>query len=297
VPAAILGAYHTALFGRPWDFPLAHLEDPSWAKTFNDARAFGLDPPSARVALTILFSPSLGLFCFSPFLFIGLLGAIRDASPGPGKPGRSDAALTLGIFGAMTCFLAAVPNWHSGWCVGPRYIVVVTPFLAAAAARAWPALSARPWRLALTVGLVMTSVVLNAVSGALYPHYPEAFDNPVFDLAWPLVRDGFVPYGLGSWLGLPGRWSLLPVAAAVVAAIGLALSSVWAEAAVRPGPRGPRLVAVGGALAVAATFLGALSFYGRNPRAGEDHATAIVRQLWEPAPASSSIVRPAAPAR
>jgi hypothetical protein len=89
----------------------------------------------------------------------------------------------------------------------------------------------------------------------------------------------------------------LPVAAAVVAAIGLALSSVWAEAAVRPGPRGPRLVAVGGALAVAATFLGALSFYGRNPRAGEDHATAIVRQLWEPAPASSSIVRPAAPAR
>src|SRR4029453_13847655 len=62
----------------------------------------------------------------------------------------------------------------------------------------------RWWVTAIAVGLIGPSVVLNVVSGALYPHYPEAFDNPVFDLAFPLIAEGYAPYGLG-WLLPPPR--------------------------------------------------------------------------------------------
>ena len=64
-------------------------------------------------------------------------------------------------------------------------------------------------------------MLLNVVSGALYPHYPEAFDNPVFDLAFPLIGQGYAPYGLGWLLHLPGAWALAPLAIVVLAALAL----------------------------------------------------------------------------
>jgi hypothetical protein len=118
-------------------------------------------------------------------------------------------------------------------------------------------------------------VLLNVVSGALYPHYPEAFDNPVFDLAFPLIGQGYAPYGLGWLLHLPGSWALAPVAAVVLAALALVAAG--------DDPR-PRRVAAHLSLTVfvAAAFLFVLSTYGRKPNAAEAHATAVVHQNWQP---------------
>jgi hypothetical protein len=118
-------------------------------------------------------------------------------------------------------------------------------------------------------------VLLNVVSGAVYPHYPESFDNPVFDLAFPLLGAGYVPYGLGWLLGLPGPWAMAPLALVVLAALAL----VSGGDDPRPGRAGAQLAI---ALAIAAAFLVPLSAYGRAPRADETRSAANVRALWDP---------------
>src|SRR5512138_3842462 len=43
------------------------------------------------------------------------------------------------------------------------------------------------------------------------------------DLTFPLLGDGFVPYSLGWLVGLPGLWSLAPLALAVMTALAVGL--------------------------------------------------------------------------
>jgi hypothetical protein len=190
---------------------------------------------------------------------------------------RLAGAVVLAVSVGLVCFLATLPNWHAGWCVGPRYISAVAPFLTAGLAYSWRATRRRFLLSALVAGLVVPSVVLNVVSGAVYPHYPEVFDNPVFDLTFPLIRDGYVPYSLGWLLGLPRAWSLLPLALFVLVALGFALAGEDAR------PR-RRLAHAALALVFAAAFLVPLSRYGRKPSPTEDASAAFVRAAWEPPP-------------
>jgi hypothetical protein len=169
-------------------------------------------------------------------------------------------------------------NWRAGWCVGPRYITTVAPFLVLGVAFAWAVIQRRTWLMAPTLGLVIVSVFLNVVSGAVYPHYPEVFDNPVFDLTLPVLRAGYAPYSFGWLLGLRGLASVAPLALVVLGALGLGLAG--------EAPRPPRRWArISGALAVAALCLLALSAYGRKPSPGEQSSAAFVRATWEPQPA------------
>ena len=269
LPAVIaFGLYHAVAFGHPWDLPLNHIENPQWAQL---PKQVGL--PSLRVISGVLFSIDMGLFVFSPYLLMGVVGGAYALARGD----RLAGAAILAVAAGMVCFLAALPNWHAGWVVGPRYISVVAPFLTAALAYAWRATRHRFALSAVAAGLVIPSVVLNVVSGAVYPHYPEVFDNPVFDLTFPLIRDGYAPYSLGWLLGLRGAWSLVPLALFVAGALACALGGD------DPRPR-RRLAHAGIALVIAALFLLPLSRYGRRPNPAEAAAAAFVRATWEPPP-------------
>src|SRR5450755_1246384 len=265
-PAVALGAYHTALFGRPWTLPYANIENPVFAQTAHKAGFDGLSLPHLDAFPAFLISPAYGLFTFSPVLILGLAGAIFLVARGP----RREALLTLVIATSMFVFIAGMSNWRAGWCVGPRYIATVAPFLLLPIVQLWPRLAKQASATAAIVGLTIPSVLLNVVSGALYPHYPEQFDNPVFDLAFPLVGAGYTPYGLGWSLGLRGVWAMAPLALVVLAALALV------AAGDDPRPRrGAAHLAL--ALAIAGCFLLPLSAYGRAPRAEEARATATVR--------------------
>ena len=249
-----LGAYHHALFGRAWDTPFSHLENPEFARLHNDVPLAGLGRPRPRPLLNMLFAPDIGLFVFSPFLLIGLLGAVVAVVRGT-REVRLEGVTILLVFVSMALFASGVPNWHAGWCVGPRYIAVVVPFLG------WGiVLLHRLGYLGRRVrsllgGTVLVSVVLCGVSAAVYPHYPEQFDNPVFDLAFPLLGDGHVPYSVGHLIGLHGLVSLAPLAAALLVPLAIGLAgddprpSVW-------------LSATGGAIGVALLLLISLGAYG-----------------------------------
>jgi hypothetical protein len=270
-PAVALGAYHTALFGRPWTLPYANIENPVFAQTAHKAGFDGLSLPHLEAFPSFLISPAYGLFAFSPVLILGLAGAIFLVARGP----RREAVLTLVIAASMFLFIAGMSNWRAGWCVGPRYIATVAPFLLLPLIQLWPRLGKHATATAAIVGLTIPSVLLNVVSGALYPHYPEQFDNPVFDLAFPLVGAGFTPYGLGWSVGLRGIWALAPLVLVVLAALALVATG--------DDPRPRRAAAhLGLALGIAGLFLLPLSAYGRAPRVAETRATAIVRGMWDP---------------
>ncbi len=276
-PAVALGAYHQALFGKPWSFPYANIENPVFARTAHAAGFHGLSWPQLGAFPTFLFSPAYGLFAYSPVLLPGLLAAGWMAARGPS---RREGWLVLAVAGAMFLFLAGMSNWRAGWCVGPRYIAAAVPFLFVPLVRLWPEIARRWWAVAGLVGLTVASAVLNVVSGALYPHYPEALRNPVFQLAFPLLREGYAPQGLGLALGLRGAAALLPVA--LPAAAALARLMVRGDDD-RTMPRRRRLAHAGVALAVAALFLTGLGAYRPQPDLDEQHALATVRALWEPA--------------
>jgi hypothetical protein len=274
-PAIALGVYHTVLFGKPWILPYAHIANAAMAKSDHGEGFLGLSSPHWSAFPTFLFSSSYGLFAFSPVLLLGVAGIVALFARGP-RSARRDAGLVTAICLLMFFFLAGMAHWRAGWCVGPRYIATVVPFLMLPMLRAWPRASERWWVTALAVGLLIPTLVLNVVSGALYPHYPEAFDNPVFDLAFPLIGEGYAPYGLGWLLHLPGRWALAPLAIIVLAALALVAAG--------EDPRPRRTVAhLSLAIAVGTVFLLALGSYGRSPRPEEAHANDIVRQTWEPA--------------
>lgn len=265
-PAILLGAYHAAAFGAPWAFPYGYVDDPGY-KEFHTGGFFGFDWPRARVVKEVLVSMDYGLFVFSPFLALGLGGALWVSVRGR----RPEAIVAAAAAILMVVFVTGMTNWRGGWCAaGPRYLAAAVPFFAWGIALSWKSLWARwPPLSALLAGLVGVSVVLCTVASATFPHYPLQFDNPVFDVSVRLLREGYAPYGLGWALGLPGTWGHLPVALALVAALALALRA----------PR-PRLVAVAAVLAV--TLLALASLPGRRRSSEEERTFSFVRGVWEP---------------
>jgi hypothetical protein len=215
------------------------------------------------------------LFAFSPLLALGAACALVLLARRP----RRDGVAIIAVCVAMFLFLSGMSNWRAGWCVGPRYVVTVAPFLIVAAAHVWRRGRGRSLLATLIAGLLIPSVVLNGISAVMYPHYPEQFNNPVFDLAFPLLGDGYVPYSVGWLLHLPGRWSLLPIALLVLAAVSLGVARLG------EGDQRRWMRQLGLCLLVAVAFLVPLGRYGRRPSAGEAQATALVRSYWEPPPA------------
>jgi hypothetical protein len=271
--ALLLGLYHTALFGRPWRFPFGYVENPEFLRRDHTAGWHGLALPKLEAFGSFLFSTDYGLFVFSPVLALGALATALLIARGP----RREGILVTSIAVVMFVFLAGMSNWRGGWCVGPRYITTVAPFLVYAIARAWPLMREQPWWSSLVAGLIIPSVLLNVVSGAVYPHYPEVFDNPVFDLTFPLLGQGYAPYGFGWLIGLRGLASLAPLAVVVLGALALGVGGDD----LRPSRWVTHLAT---ALVVAVAFLVPLSAYGRKPRAPEQSMSAFVRSAWEPQP-------------
>jgi hypothetical protein len=276
-PALLLGAYHAALFGHPWELPYAHLDDAGYA-VYHHSRGFlGLGQPRARVLVSGFFSVDYGMFVYSPLLAIGLGLGLWAAIA------RGDRAcqVAVAVTGVMAVFLSGMTNWRAGWCAaGPRYIAVVVPFLVFTTARLWKAVvEPRVWLQLSLLSATIVSVGLCGLSG-LFPHFPVQLDNPIFDLVVPVLRAGFVPHNLGTGLGGGGLLTLLPWAAVIVAGIvGVA----------RGAPGGWR--GGGCSIAVGLIILGGLSQMGRDTR--EDvRVRNFIEGIWEPRPAG----KPAAPA-
>jgi hypothetical protein len=270
----LLGVLQARLFGVPWAFSYGHLENPSFAAHHHATGFFGFTTPSLSAFVSLLFSPDLGLFAFAPFLLLGLAGAVKAIRTGP----RAEGIVILAVAVSMLAFQSGMTNWRGGWSVGPRYAVVVAPFLASGIGMlVWGQAPLSGTLAALLGGLVGVSVFMCGLSGAVFPHYPSAYDNPVFELVVPLVRRGYASYNAGQIVGLKGALSLVPLAIAACAAWLLAMWRPFVSA------KSSTMRTLAGSL-LAGGLLWAMGRYGNHEGAGQLEATQIVESIWEPPP-------------
>lgn len=236
VPIALLLYYHDACFGSPLRTGYAASE------TFaaNHQKGFlGMDTLRWRAFVGSTVAPDNGLVFFCPALLLAL--------PGWGvmwrRGQRGHVAVTVAVAVIYLLFISSINFWRGGWQLGPRYITAMLPFLlppiaaALAAAARWPAVRGA------ALGLGGVGVVVYAASIVEFPHFPEKFKNPLYEVTWRLVGDGLAAPNLGGALGLPGAWSLAPYA--------LLVAAVWGAVLVRGAAAWrPRLVTAGVAVAV-----------------------------------------------
>lgn len=231
--AGVLAAYHTVAFGHPlktgYDF--VYLEE--FAEGMKDA--YGLGPPNASAARELLFGSYRGLFYLCPVLLLavwGLLrgvaetGAARDRGAGPAaEPGLPRPSLIVAVIISVyyVGLNAGYYMWDGGASFGPRHLVPALPFLALGLA---PAIRTVPRAHAVLGAMSLVHMLAGATASPEAPRHGD----PIWSYAIPRIVAGDLDSAsnLGLLLGLPGLWSLLPLAALWI----------WVWPLV-PGPREP----------------------------------------------------------
>ncbi len=115
---AMLGVYNWSRFGNPLE--TGRGVDPHAVELFH----YGVFTSPWRGLYGLTISPGKGLLLFSPAVVLALF-AWRGFH-------RRFPALSWTIGGAATTrllFIAARSDWHGGFCLGPRYLVTMLPFL------------------------------------------------------------------------------------------------------------------------------------------------------------------------
>jgi hypothetical protein len=281
-PIALLLGYHHTAFGSPWSTPYSYNLSQQRV-SLAGADALGWLMPRLDFLGGFLFGEQ-GLLTYSPWLLLAVLGMILLWR----RPAERGLARVLLAIAAVYLWFAAVWDPESwGWVVGPRHHTAWMPFLVGPVALSLAWLRARPApagpRLAgAALGLCGFSMVMHALICLTWPYVPPDYDNPVFQLALPLLRDGYGVHNLGGfWLGAAGAWTLAPVGISIVAAI-VALGALW------PGDAPPRarLKALGTCLVVIAAALGLQSLRGTPHPVLVDHWQ-FVTARYTPKPGGS----------
>ncbi|MDP2345328.1 MAG: hypothetical protein Q8O67_30570 [Deltaproteobacteria bacterium] len=212
---------HTLMFGAPWRTGYSSLDNPDY-QPLVEGTFFGIGLPQPAVLFSVLFSPELGLFFFSPLLLCGIAGIALLP--------KQVRAVVVAVVCAFLLFIAGFRGWRGGWSVGPRYISELAGVLtvtAVVALQRLPSTTAR-W---LAFGGAAIGVVHSGVAGALFPHLPDVLRNPVVELALPLVVRGVCPDSVPLLLGLSPAVAVV-VVVGVVALPLLVVALVHRERAV-----------------------------------------------------------------
>jgi hypothetical protein len=252
IPIAALLLYHDAAFGSP--FRTGY--DASTTFAHHHQQGFlGLTGPRWDAFVGSTVAPDNGLLVFSPWLLLAIPGTVLMWR-------RGGAAKDVAIVGAAVAliyvaFISSIEMWRGGWQMGPRYITVMLPFVIPAVAVALAEADRRGalWRGA-ALGLVGVGVVVYALAAIEFPHFPERFPNPIYEVTFRLITDGLAAPNLGNAIGLPPTASLLPYLAILVAVVAVA----WV-------PARDRLVSAAIAIGVTIAIVAA---YAAFPRGGAD---------------------------
>ncbi len=249
-PIATLLWYHAAAFGSP--FRTGYHATETFAH-FHQEGFLGMTGPSLEAFFGSTLAPDNGLLLFCPLLLLAIPGWIQL-----GRRRQVWAlGITLSVVAFYLYFVSSLTFWRGGWQIGPRYITAMLPFAMIPVAVGLAAAERRWWTRALAVAALGVSVVVYAVSNAVFPHFPDRFANPLYEVTFRLLADGHAPYNLGWIFGLRGVASLVPYFALLGALV------VWIAV-----PSRDRLRSGLAGLALAAAVLAAYSLFpGAGPEA------------------------------
>jgi len=204
LPAFVLMmAYNYSSFGSPFDIGYQHEAEKVYIETSSQG-FMGITYPSISSLYEILVGPYRGLFFFSPFLvlfFPSLYYFHRDQSF------RKEFWLIVAIFAGYVYVASGYAVWHGGWCVGPRHLTPVIPFMLTPMLF----LPTRKTVSALATILICLSVLLAFLCTIIFPYFPNEFKNPLFEAVLPIFFGGQTGANIGNTLGLYGLWSLIPL--------------------------------------------------------------------------------------
>lgn len=261
LPIVVMLAYHHACFGSPWKTGY----DASETFAFHHQHGFlGLDKLRWVAFTGSTIAPDNGLVLFCPMLLLALPGwwlMVRR-----GQLGHALVSLSIALIYLL--FISGLNFWRGGWQFGPRYITVMLPFLLPPIVTVLDAVDGRRgWR-ALPWAMIAVGLAIYGLGVATFPHFPEKFHNPLYEVVFRLLGDGLVAPNLGGALGLPRVWSIVPW-------LGL-LAGLWVAAAAPRHDRA-RWIDVGLAVVIAgAVIIGYRGFHHGGPVA-EDAYVHFVR--------------------
>lgn len=227
-PVALLLFYHDQAFGSPfktgYDFSqtFAHFHQ----KGFLGITALRWE---AFVGSTV--APDNGLLVFCPMMLLTLPGWVIMAR----RKLHDHLVVTASVVVIYVLFISSINFWRGGWQMGPRYITAMLPFAMVPITVTLDAARAHWLGRGLALGLVMVGVVVYASSVMVFPHFPEVFANPLYEVTFRLLGDDLVAYSPGWALGLRGVVSALPyfmVLAAMLVYVALPGRTSWRSAVV-----------------------------------------------------------------
>jgi hypothetical protein len=192
IPAAVvLLIYNNALFGSPFSMSYQFESFGEWAKVAEKG-FYGISFPSLENLFLILFSPSRGLFFYSPILLVAAYGLVTATNR---KTPRYLVKCT--IIAAAILFIGGHGAAHGGWAASARYLVFIIPFLLDSFFRNEVETPSLPLGLLFAV-----SLILSVTPALTYSFVPPEFNFPhntfwktlIFDEQWftPTLLDLFV---------------------------------------------------------------------------------------------------------
>ena len=267
--AAALGMYHFISFGSPLKTGYSYSFD-----LVTRQGIMGMVGFSRESTVSTLFLPSNGIFVLMPWIVLAVVGAVAIArDPEARRRAGPEALVAAVIFAIYVAYLSALVPYmaRGGWCVGPRYLTVCMPFVGCLAAAGFAAADRRWVTSVLAQGLVVAAGILYLVAITTYPHWPEGLANPLWELSFRLLKQGYAVHSLGTAVGLRGIWAAVPLYA-------LALGTmVWLLAR---GPKRSWLTAVLACALGAGIIAGHRAFPLSGPYS--ERAWGFVTRTWEP---------------
>lgn len=212
VPLLPLFAYNQYCF----DFFLRSnrtLLDPAWTEPGLFLGVFAR--PDLSRLLTVYGWSWRSLLPALPLVYLGLWSLVRGHFP------KEHRIFPVAVIAVLTLVLLSFNGWHGGSCYSPRYYLPATVLLLVAAVamfekhpRWFTGLAV--WQLAICY-LVAASIlwmgpeVRSPLRDVVLPYFWKGqfqkLDFPLF----PLPKAPFHRYNLGTLIGIPGHWSLLPL--------------------------------------------------------------------------------------
>lgn len=227
-PTLAVMHFQWAAFGKPWSPGHLFVENAAF-RAGHERGFFGADAFHWEAAWRLLVDGRIGLFGTSPWLVLGLAGAVMLLRR---KGRRLDAVFALLICGGLYTFICFMSIWDGGWTVGPRYLVALLPFFGYFALIALDGLLhtadsveqtggapegpqrrrvVRTLGGGLALGLLAASFASATVASMYYPHLMPDFDAPVSQLFPRLIALDFAPRNAGGLVGWHGSASMVPM--------------------------------------------------------------------------------------
>lgn len=198
--------YNTMIFGGPLTLGYSHSE--LWQNQHHTG-FMSLNLPHWEAIWGITFGLFRGLFVLSPFLLLSIPGFVLWWRSGEHRP-----EFWTAISSVLTIFLfnASSTMWWGGFAIGPRYLLPMLPFLALPILFVFRKWSGSAWLwLTLSILLSWSFIATWGLTLAEQAFPPDTTQNPLLEYAWPNWQNGNIARNIGSVLGFPHFWSLLPL--------------------------------------------------------------------------------------